>query len=71
MSGFSFTKYAATLAVLSTVFLASLADASTSPKELFRAQAGCMSCHQGGAVQTDKTVGQHQETPSHKNRIKA
>lgn len=66
MNGFSFKAGAFVFAFLSvsSVFAAStITDASNT--KMFHAKLGCMSCHQGEAIQTDKNSKNTQDNLRH------
>ncbi|MDR3442402.1 MAG: hypothetical protein P4L65_05235 [Legionella sp.] len=66
MNGFSFKTGAFVFALLavSSVFAASTAT-DTNNTKMFHAKLGCMSCHQGEAIQTDKHSKKTQDNLRH------
>lgn len=61
MNGFRFTTINITFAL---IFFSSLSLAApTNDKTMYHTQVGCMMCHQGEPIQTDKKVTKNKANP--------
>jgi hypothetical protein len=76
MNGFTFKATAATVTLLATVFLPSLTFATSPAKDsnktkIYRSQLGCMSCHQGESMPSDKVSKKNQDNVRQAQTVRA